>query len=412
MGKVKVSEPMIIAQSTKEPILFGGYQDPFIRCNDKKELFLRYNTRRDCLETFGKEHTNPIFKSTDEGKTWEFLEEPLFDWITAQKPLPNGDYLQIGEHEVIKDFGELPELPEYRKKCSGIACTRDVYLVDELLPILGDKIEKEFKAYRVKAGTNEVVEETCKVNWPNMPVSLYEGAILCRVFPAVGYNYAIDKQGVLWLPVPAPYVTSDGKLGSQRSCTHMLKSDDMGHTWDYVSTIVYKEEYNNPNCIDIEGFNECAVDVLEDGTIYCILRSGSLHPFIKGDDEHPAPKLYCAKSKDEGKTWEEISPFYDYGVLPQMIKLNCGTHLMSSGRPGVYIRSCSEPDLKEWNDIIPIVAVPDEEVYGAYYEYSCSNTALCAYDEHTAFLTYSDFTLKTPNGERAKSILIRKITVE
>lgn len=412
MRKVNIGEPIVVAQSTEEPVLFGGYQDPFIRCNEKKELFLRFNNRRDCLETFGQENSNPILKSVDEGKTWEYLENPLFSWVTAQKPLPNGDYLQMAEFPVIQGVSNLPELPEYRKNCSCIAAVNDVYLVDELLPILGDKIAKEFKAYRVKAGTNEVVEEVCKVNWQNMPICLRDNSILIRTMPPIGTNYAVDKQGTLWIPAFGPYVTSDGRLGSQRNCMHILRSDDMGHTWDYVSTIVYKKEYNDLKCIDIEGFNECAIEIVEDGSIYCIMRSGSLHPFKKGDDEHPAPKLYYARSKDQGKTWTEVRPFYDYGVLPQMVKLDCGIHLMSSGRPGVYIRSCEDPNLNDWGEVIPIVAVPKDEVYEAYYEYSCSNTGVCAYDEHTAFLAYSDFTLKAPNGERAKSILIRKITVE
>lgn len=411
MRKVMVHEPVIVAQSTTEPIMHGGYQDPFIRCNEKKELFVRFNSRRDSFETFGQENRNPIYKSVDGGKTWELMEDALYSWITAQKPLPNGDYLQMGEHSTIAGVPSLPELPEYRTMPHPHFKTAQVYLVDELLPILGERVAKEFKAYRVKAGTKEVVEETCKVNWDNMPVGVLGQSMLVRHFPTQGHNWVADKDGTLWLTTSGRYIGPDGRPLSLRSCLHLFNSKDMGHTWDYVSTVTYQEEYNHPNSIQIEGFSECSMQILDNGTIFCIMRSGSMSPYDKGDAEHPAPKMYCVRSTDRGKTWEKPIPFYDYGVLPQTVKLDCGTYLLSSGRPGVYLRSCDDPEAKEWSDIIPIIHVPEQDVYEAYQEYTCSNTGLCMYDEHTAFLVYSDFTLQAPNGERAKSIIVRKISV-
>ena len=407
MRKVKMGDPVIVAQSTTEPILFGGYQDPFIRCNGQGELYVRFNTRRDCHETFGTETSNPVYKSTDAGKTWEFLPNPLYSWITARKSLPNGDYLELREHSIVTDLPELPPLPEGRDNCITIASSSSVYLVDELLPVLGDRVAKEFKAYRVLAGTEEIVEETCRINWKNMPLRYFNNRkpFLSRIF---GNTYRVDKNGVLWMPVNGPYIDDSGKLGSGYDCMHMLRSDDMGHTWDYVSSVVYKEEYNHPDAVDVEGFSETTLEILDDGSLFCIMRSGSLHPFKMGKENHPIPKLYAVKSSDGGKTWTKPVPFYDYGVFPVSVKLDCGSIIMSSGRPGVYIRTCDDHAAENWNDVIPILAVPDEDVYKAYYEYSCSNTGVCGYDSNTAFLVYSNFRLNDPSGKRAKSILVQK----
>lgn len=409
MRNVSIGEPIVIAQSTSEPILFGGYQDPYIRCNAKGELFVRFNSRRDCHETWGQEDHNPVYKSVDSGESWEILPDSLYSWITAQKPLPNGDYLQMREHPIVTDLPALPELPENRRNCSAIANTHSVYRVDELLPCLGNRVAKEFNAYRIKAGTREIEEEICKVNWADMPLSLFQDSFIARVF---GGRYQADKNGVLWMPVHAPFITPNGELGSRRSCLHMLRSDDMGHTWDYVSTVAYREEYNDPKAIDVEGFSESTLEILDDGSLFCIMRSGSLHPFQPGDDEHPAPKLYCVKSTNGGKTWSEPTQFYDYGILPVSVKMGCGVLIMASGRPGVYLRICDDPKAERWNDVIPILSVPKEDIYKAYFEYSCSNTGLCAYDDHVAFLTYSNFQLTAPDGRRAKSILVRKIVIE
>lgn len=414
MNKIKIGEPTLVAQSTTDAILFGGYQIPQIRCNTRGEIFVRFNVRIDQPSTWGMEDENPVYKSVDEGKTWEIVNNPLYSWITAQPPLPNGDYLQWREFSLMDDLPSLPEVSANRKEYSKVNREREVYLVDELLPILGEKIAKEFSVYRVKAGTEQVIEETCKINWPDMPCVLHEKRYLRRLFGQglSGLRHKADSEGVLWLPVPAPYIKPDGELGSLRYCIHILRSQDNGYNWDYVSTIVYKEEYNNPSCISIEGFSECTLEFTQDGGIICVLRSGSLHPVRTGDDEHPAPLMFWTKSQDGGKSWSEPKPFYDYGIEPVMEKLDCGTILLSSGRPGVYIRSCDDPKGEEWSDIIPIIEVPKEDFYKAYYQYSCSNTGLCVYDSNTAYLAYSDFRVKAPNGKLAKSILVRKITVE
>ncbi len=84
---------------------------------------------------------------------------------------------------------------------------------------------------------------------------------------------------------------------------------------------------------------------------------------------------------------------------------------MASGRPGVYIRFCNNPNGEKWNDIIELLQVPQEELYTAYYEYSCSNPDILIFDEKTIFATYSDFRHNAPDGKRAKSIVVQKITL-
>ncbi len=415
MKKVTVSDPIIIAQSTTEPILFGGYQDPFIRVADDKTIYVRFNARRDCPETFGLEEANPVLKSTDGGVTWEKETDPKA-YSKAIKTLPNGDKLQMREWKPILNIDDetiekFPKIPESRKNNKWIG-EFDVYTVDEMLPIFGKGVAKEFPCNRIYAGTDEVVEEICKVNWDKMPLQFFNRTIL-RTYCSCPYD--VDKNGTLWMPVMTSYVDENGEAPCRLGSTHLLRSDDFGHTWDYVNSVVYDEEkYNKPNMIDIEGFGECALTCLDDGSIIMVMRSGSLYPFEPkiGDKDHPAPYAYIAKTSDGGKTFDFVKPFYDYGIRPWSVKLGCGTIVLISGRPGVYIRTCDDPKGEEWDDVIQILEVPEDEVYTGYWEYSCSNCCVAAYDDNTAFIVYSDFQQKTPDGERAKSIIVRKITIE
>ncbi|MBO5786178.1 MAG: hypothetical protein J6R45_02535, partial [Clostridia bacterium] len=81
-------------------------------------------------------------------------------------------------------------------------------------------------------------------------------------------------------------------------------------------------------------------------------------------------------------------------------------------RPGVYLRVSQDISADKWSDVYHVVEVPKEDFYSKYYEYSCCNTCLAVTGPSTAFIAYSDFTLNAPDGRRAKSIMVRKITVE
>lgn len=405
MRKLILGEPVVISQSTTAPVFRGGHQDPKIREKDGV-LYVKFYSRRDCFQDHGKNDANPTYRSVDEGKTWELATNE--EWVAAGLRLPNGDVFQFRDRPIIQGYPTLPELDESRKNYKTCANQGEVYTVEELKPVLGDRIHKNFIAYRIKAGTTELVTEEGPIHRDQFPVRHLQD-FLARV--DITNNFKIDKNGTVWCFGMGPLVDPDGKMTCHHDCIHLYRSDDLCHSFTYVSTVVYKPEYNVPNAKDVEGFHEAAFDILDDGTFFMILRSGSLHPFDHSDDDHPAPKMFTVRSTDQGKTWSTPEVFYDYGVLPRMVKLGCGTRIMVSGRPGVYLRSCDDPEAREWSDIIPILTVPKEDVYHAYYQYTSSNCDLVAYDDHTAFLTYDDFKLTTPDGERAKSIVVRKITV-
>ena len=141
MKRIILGKPVVVAQSTKEPVLFGGYQDPTIRCSEDGTLYVRFNARRDSWLTFGEEEKNPVFCSKDGGESWSPVKNGQDQWLRAATRLPNGDIFCFREHGVLKrdTLPVLPPLPEKRRlRTAGMG----VYTVDELTPALGDRVAK------------------------------------------------------------------------------------------------------------------------------------------------------------------------------------------------------------------------------------------------------------------------------
>jgi hypothetical protein len=105
------------------------------------------------------------------------------------------------------------------------------------------------------------------------------------------------------------------------SRVYAIGSSDQGQTWSYLSTI---GTGNGPTG---EGYNEPSIVKLADGSLLALLRT---------DNTQSGP-LMQAKSTDGGSTWSAPVQVADYGVDPDVIRLQNGALVASSGRPGVFI---------------------------------------------------------------------------
>jgi hypothetical protein len=410
MKKLVIGKPIIVSQSTTEPIMHGGWQDPEIRCKDGV-LYVRFSGVKDDFENRDRENKNPVYKSYD-GINWEKVKNNALEWTEAQAEISNGDKVRftgapnITEPERLEILGE-PDEKRGKSKVKA-PCFVGAYTNAEIRKVLGDDVNKTIMSHRLKKGAAELENKLCEVKFDELAYGrIYTG----YVGATYAQPYREDKDGTLYMPLCCFSVDDNGALVSPYRCMSMLKSTDHGYNWEHVGTCKYKEEYNIPSAIEVEGFMEAALEICDDGSFFMIMRSGSLSPFVIGDDDHPAPKSYITYSYDKGKTWTTPKVFYEYGVLPRSVKMGDGTILMTSGRPDVYVRACYDGKGKEWDDVIHVLDVPKEHYYKAYWEYTCSNNSLCAYDDTTAYLTYSNFQLTTPEGVRAKSIIVRKISI-
>ena len=168
-----------------------------------------------------------------------------------------------------------------------------------------------------------------------------------------------------------------------------------------------------------DGFSETALEFMDDGSMIVLLRATGV--FLGGPEWNP---MYFARSTDGGKTFSEPQEFDKCGVLPNLLKLDCGVTLAAYGRPGIYVRATSDPHGVDWEDPIEVMTGEDRSSLmndppkrPNFHQWagSCCNVDLKPIGPNQAILAYSDFYYPDQSGKtnkKLKTILTRVITVE
>jgi len=125
--------------------------------------------------------------------------------------------------------------------------------------------------------------------------------------------------------------------GDDLESTVAVACDDECRHWRYLSTIARPEDVPDAR----EGFDEPCLLRLADGDIMCISRVGSL------EDQ----KLARSYSSDEGQTWTPIDRLPAYSVAPQLLRLNNGVIVLSTGRPGLFLWFATDGRGGEWQSL-------------------------------------------------------------
>ena len=110
----------------------------------------------------------------------------------------------------------------------------------------------------------------------------------------------------------------------------LLRSDDRGLSWHYVSTVMGR---SNPH--DLKGFdNECDLTVCPNGDLLALART---------ERTKPLRLLVQSRSSDGGKSWSDpvpcpgvpgvLWPFHSGNVSPSLCNLNNGVMAVAYGRP-------------------------------------------------------------------------------
>ena len=149
---------------------------------------------------------------------------------------------------------------------------------------------------------------TASTPWRNI-VEMPDGALLATIEG----NFHSDRV------VPVGHRNRDEFPGDEpyKLRTAIVRSTDNGESWDYVSTVARPTE--DDDAVG-EGYGEPSFTLLDNGDLFCIMRSGNYTP------------LYSARSTDGGNTWE--GPVYtglERGLDPCLIKLADGRLLCCYG---------------------------------------------------------------------------------
>ena len=155
------------------------------------------------------------------------------------------------------------------------------------------------------------------------PYVVHSLPVATRANAATVGGMALDRT-VLCEPDGTLLATLYGHLAGQEKYNCMLvRSQDEGRTWDFVSIIAY--------AVDIagEGFCEPVLARVADGSLLTIMRTG-------GGMERKYP-MYQARSLDNGLTWSAPENLGVYSVDPDLCLMSNGLLACSFGRPTLDI---------------------------------------------------------------------------
>ncbi len=387
---LELGEIKKIAQGAVGDQFWGHYQFPTINYTKTGALIATWSYGED--KVGGVHHeggVRPPFVSYDGGETWGPNEKG--EEGRPKIRMSNGKYFLgfCGKPQLKRDYVADKE-PTVRWDKMQMYFAEDFGCIDDTII--------EAHIYDPETDTVETVEPT--VHWPYAPLVVYPGELvypLSQLFALNGHSL-IQKDGVLYVAVYTFGFNSFAKsreesiLPYNKSNIYVFASEDCGLTWTLRSQLSPDEDTFNPDPA-FEGLDEPMMTVAPDGSIVMLIRTGNNIP------------CYITRTTDGCRTWTKLQKFDDLGVFPQLLTLPCGVTLAGYGRPTLRIRATADPAAMEWEE--PIIVPLSTNVFHA----SCFYVRFLPIDDNSAYWLYTDFHYPNENGEPAKAVLVRKVTV-
>ncbi len=374
---VKIHDPVVVAHgeevSHKGTRLWGDYQFPVVKRAAGNRIAVSFNMGKDSL--IPGTYYSVTYVSHDGGASFSPVPNDVDPGIEGVK-LPNGTQIQaITLPAVELDTVPLPPSPEVTRTFWGR--TARGYLSTHFG---GDwnkfafSVNGQTKLYDIRMPDNFL-------RYVDEGVFAMPGFVIDKVSPdgnywGACYQFFLDE--------------TDGTMHFQ---PFFIVSEDGGQTFTFRSTIPYRPDPSADPLYDVrDGFSEPQITFLPNGDIFCLMRTQD------GNGNGP---MYYAVSSDNGYTWTKPKVFSRFGVLPQIVTLNSGITIAAYGRPGVVVRTTSDPNGMEWDDEITIVDHAD----------TCANTGMMAISDTEVLLAYSDFVYPDADGIPHRTVLVRKLEV-
>lgn len=387
-GSVKIilGEPVVVARGPLDEKRWGHWQFPRIERLADGSVHAWWSTGADSPTAYGKNFSAHAV-SSNEGKSWIKIEQPVAEELAGGVLLPNGDRLKLAwETAVPADAVRLPEpLPNVDFRRGEVRPSRIGHKFFDPADFPAE-LSQTYPQFRMAQGSSAWVKEYPKVTIPGVVIWKREGVLVRPFFMG---NLALAPDNSLWTSCYWPRLVGDKVTGYIPT---FVKSTDNGHSWNFVSDIPFQPDTAaQPGWEKHDGFAEPDIAFMPDGSMLALLRGGP---------------SYMARSTDNGGTWAKPQIFDKLGVLPQLLVLKSGVTLASYGRPGVFVRATADKSGKVWEEPI---AIP---LHKAEWGLSCGYTAMLPLDDEMAVLIYSDFGYPDEAGQPLKTIVARRVSVE
>lgn len=389
---INFKEPVVVGVASK-PEKWGFFQFGRLGLLPNGAIQAKWNMNRDAIEAYGS-HAFGTAISVDLGKNWKLTQSVQ---ETGLVKLPNGDLLDIVTPKPIKvEELRLPNAvgfgaDNYRKSPTTY------YRLHEL-----PESRQGVFLKRLKKGESNWEEEKAKLYDPD--AARYS---LSGLFPVVWWgDIRIAKDQSLIAGVYPGILVKNG-VADPKTGVFFYRSADNGKTWHIQGRIPFAiDTISDPKSKLRMGFTEPAFEILSDGTYLCVMRTSD------GAGNGP---MFASYSKDLGKTWTNPKSIAGNGVLPNLLQLENGVLVMSSGRPGVQLRFATKQKDLMWTDAFEMLPYQDDSIVkeqnGNTAVVSDGYTSLLPIGKNKFLIIYTDFAYKTAAGEVRKAVKVREVVV-
>ena len=430
---VVISDPIMVYRSPAEmKQAWGYYQFPRLYRTATGEILANWNYSDDSVLGEGRSVVavkNAV--SGDNGKTWTPVsDDEMFRYQIVYNDAPTKDgkyFVSFGGEDGVRISACQNTATPYAGGMATFwygARQSKVYLASDIAKLTltdsnGNAITKFQEPNTVQMNeydpaTGKITARAVTVNWRHMPVAAgVDGET--QIITPQSRNWRINsshgvvvKDGDLYYVLYSNGFDSSksdiGEASASETCiysnVYVFNSVDGGDTWNYLSQISANDIPNFKPELNVEGACEPTMGIMPDGKFLILFRSG--------DNNMPS---YLTYSSDDCKTWSTPVQFDSLGVLPQLITLDCGVSIASYGRPGVFVKTTSDPAGRVWRDRIEIPLSPKSPTSNEA-RLSCCYTQLLPISPTSALLIYTDFHHPTGDGAFTKAILVREIRIE
>ena len=273
---------------------------------------------------FAKEYAG-LLRSVDRGRSWKPEPHPLENAAWCIDFQPGGDTVILMDYRCVLVKGSSPRrwLFRFVESTDGGGSFGPVQFGEADYPLA--------------AGTSlGVMHDRCAKDriWDGRGLSRYRD-----VFQAAGWDPDHWREITVSGFTPSMYAKAqlaDGSwLGLRDAAmggrddealpwgTVGLVTRDGGRSWTYRSTCFQM----TPARSELAGFMEPALIRLDNGLLYCILRTGG----------GPSCPMVHSWSSDEGESWQPPTSFHYVGIAPCLVKLKNGVLAATWGRPGRWV---------------------------------------------------------------------------
>ncbi len=397
---IVLGEPVVVYQGRENDQGWGKHQFPALSICEDGSLRISWMYGEDKVGAVGNRRYIKI--SLDGGNRWFFGDTGSVGQKKVN-PLPTGKYFHgFKSYGTVRnvDFTGYEPLATWGSGSNASA----VYYGPDLLScdsaVENHVFQAEVVLYDAETDKSETV--TATVNWPHFPVAVYYGNITYTVsgwFGLSGSNW-VTTEDAIYTCIYARGLNSEAKTKEEallqnytQHSVYVFKSVD-GITWDYLSQITADDI---PLAAGADGPCEPKMIQMADGSFFMLIRTGSNAP------------MYWVRSTDNCETWSEPQVFSDFGVLPQLLTLDCGVTLTTYGRPKLMVQATSDPTGLTWQE--PTEILLTKSSWQDYFSVSCFYTRMIPLDANTALMAYTDFQYPNKNGMGVRTVLVRKIHV-